>query len=95
MSYPSPGASYRNCVVCGRPFRTQKNQLLVRPSVFCTTSCYWKSWRAFRRALASGLLEQILAIPVVKEWLEEDTRTARRYGERSHNRRLRGDKEWL
>jgi len=45
--------------------------------------------------LASGLLEQILAIPVVKEWLEEDTRTARRYGERSRNRRLRGDREWL
>jgi hypothetical protein len=90
MSCPSPGASYRNCVVCGRPFRTQKNQLLVRPSLFCTTTCYWKSWRAFRRALASGLLERILAIPVVREWLEEDTRVARQYGTCSRKRKLRG-----
>jgi hypothetical protein len=43
-----------------------------------------------RRALQEGLLERILSMPVVREWLEEDTRTARRYGERSHNRRLRG-----
>ena len=90
MSYPSPGAIYRHCVVCGRPFRVEQAELRRRPNAFCTTSCYWKSWRVFRRALASGLLEQILAIQVVKEWLEEDTRTARRYGEKSHNRQLRG-----
>jgi len=95
MSYPSAGTIYRNCIVCGRPFRIEPAEARRRASVFCTMTCYWKSVRAFRRALASGLLEQILAIPVVKEWLEEDTRTARRYGERSHNRRLRGDREWL
>ena len=95
MSYPSAGTIYRNCIVCGRPFRIEPAEARRRASGFCTLASFWKSWRAFRRALASGLLEQILAIPVVKEWLEEDTRTARRYGERSHNRRLRGDREWL
>ena len=90
MSYPSPAATYRHCIVCSRPFRTEPAELRRRASVFCTTTCYWKSVRAFRRALASGILEQILAIPAVKEWLEEDTRTARRYGERIHNRKLVG-----
>jgi hypothetical protein len=90
MSYPSPGAQYRNCIVCGRVFRVQPAEARRRPSAFCTISCYWKSWRAFRRALASGLLEQILEIPVVKEWLSEDTRIARGYGDRSHNRRFTG-----
>jgi hypothetical protein len=90
MSYPGSAATYRHCIVCSRPFRTEPAELRRRASVFCTTTCYWKSVRAFRRALASGLLERILAMPVVKEWLEEDTRHARRYGERSHNRRLTG-----
>jgi hypothetical protein len=90
MSYPSPGAIYRRCPVCGRPFRIKKSALRDRPAVFCTTTCYWKTWRSFCRALASGLLEEILEIPVVKESLDQDTRTARRYGERSHNRRLVG-----
>jgi hypothetical protein len=84
---------YRNCCVCGRPFRIQINQLRVRPGVFCTTTCRWKSWRAFQRALQEGLLEQILSSAVVREWLAEDPRTARGYGERSHHRRLRGDRE--
>jgi hypothetical protein len=48
----------------------------------------------FRRALASGLLEQLLSVPAVREWLEEDTRVARQYGTRSHNRKLQGDREW-
>jgi hypothetical protein len=90
MSYPEPGAIYKQCIVCSRPFRLEQAEAQRRASAFCTTTCYWKSWRAFRRALASGLLEQILEIPVVKEWLREDTRYARRYGERSHNRKLRG-----
>jgi hypothetical protein len=48
----------------------------------------------FRRALASGMLEQLLSLPVVREWLEEDTRVTRQYGTRSHNRELRGNREW-
>jgi len=46
--------------------------------------------RVFRRALRAGLLERILSLSVVRGWLEEDTRIARRYGERSHNRKLVG-----
>ena len=94
MSYPGSGATYRYCIVCSRPFRTEPAELRRRASVFCTLSCFWKGWRMFRRALASGILEQMLSLPVVKEWLEEDTRTARRYGEKSHNRKLRGNREW-
>jgi hypothetical protein len=48
----------------------------------------------FRRALACGILERLLSLPTVKEWLAEDTRVAAQYGTRSRNRKLRGDREW-
>jgi hypothetical protein len=92
MSYPDP--IYRRCVVCGRSFRVEPAELRRRASMFCTLSCFWKSWRVFRRALQEGLLEQFLSLPVVREWLEEDTRTARQYGTRRHNRKLLGNREW-
>jgi hypothetical protein len=49
----------------------------------------------FRRALASGVLERMLTLPVVREWLEEDTRVARQYGTRSRGRKLCGDRDAL
>jgi hypothetical protein len=85
---------YRECIVCGRPFRTEPAELRRRASVFCTLSCFWRAWRMFRRALACGILERLLSLPTVKEWLEEDTRVVRQYGTRSHNRRLLGNREW-
>jgi hypothetical protein len=90
MSYPRSEATYRHCIVCGRPFRVQPAEARRRASAHCTMTCYWKSVRAFRRALRAGLLERILSLSVVRGWLEEDTRIARRYGERSHNRKLVG-----
>ena len=90
MSYPGSGAAYRHCIVCGRPFRIVPAEARRRASVFCTLSCFWKSWRVFRRMLQEGLLEQTLSMPIVREWLEEDSRNVRQYGTHSHNRKLLG-----
>ena len=90
MNYPRSVPTYRYCIVCSRPFRIDRCELRRRACMYCTTTCRWKAWRVFRRALAEGILEQLLSLPVIRGWLEEDTRHAHRYGERSHNRRLVG-----
>jgi hypothetical protein len=61
MSYPGPGPIYRHCIVCGRPFRVWKCELLRNRAKFCTQRCYFISRRLFSIALASGRLEVILA----------------------------------
>ena len=61
MSYPGPGPIYRRCIMCGRPFRVWKCELLRNRAKFCTVQCYSASRRAFSRALADGRLEAILA----------------------------------
>ena len=61
MSYPGTGRIYRHCVMCGRPFRVWKCELLRNRAKFCTVQCYSASRRAFSEALADGRLELILA----------------------------------
>jgi hypothetical protein len=61
MSYPSQGAIYRHCIMCGKPFRVWKCELLRNRAKFCTVRCYSASRRAFSEALADGRLERILA----------------------------------
>ena len=34
MSYPCSGATYRYCIVCSRPFKTEPAELRRRASVF-------------------------------------------------------------
>jgi hypothetical protein len=34
--------------------------------MFCTQRCFWQAWRAFRRALAKGQLEDILEVNRVR-----------------------------
>jgi hypothetical protein len=71
MSYPGPGAIYRHCIMCGRPFRVWASELR-KPNrgKFCTRSCYSASRRAFSVALCEGQLEHILALPVCQEVLD-------------------------
>jgi hypothetical protein len=61
MSYPGPGPIYRHCIVCGRPFRVWRCELLRNRAKFCTRKCYFASRRLFSIALADGRLERILA----------------------------------
>jgi hypothetical protein len=61
MSYPGTGRIYRHCVMCGRPFRVWKCELLRNRAKFCTVQRYSASRRAFSEALADGRLELILA----------------------------------
>jgi hypothetical protein len=61
MSYPGPGPIHRNCIVCGRPFRVWRCELLRNRAKFCTPKCYSASRRLFSKALADGRLELILA----------------------------------
>ena len=61
MSYPGPGPIYRQCIMCGRPFRVWRCELLRNRAKFCTVECYSASRRAFSKALADGRLEVILA----------------------------------
>jgi hypothetical protein len=39
---------------------------------------FWQSWKAFSRALASGQLEGILAMPICQEMLDRDAPATRR-----------------
>ena len=57
---PSPPI-YRHCIVCGRPFRVWRCELLRNRAKFCTRKCYTASRRLFSEALADGRLEVILA----------------------------------
>jgi hypothetical protein len=61
MSYPGPGPIYRRCIVCGRPFRVWRCELLRNRAKFCTRECYSASRRLFSNALADGRLELILS----------------------------------
>ena len=61
MSYPGPGPIYRRCIMCGRPFRVWRCELLRNRAKFCTRKCYSASRRLFSKALADGRLEVILA----------------------------------
>jgi hypothetical protein len=57
--YPVPerGHVYRQCVMCGRPFRVCNSQLARRSARFCTVRCYHAALRAFSEALNSDRLE--------------------------------------
>jgi hypothetical protein len=61
MSGPGSGSIYRRCIMCGRPFRVWRCELLPNRAKFCTVRCYSASRRAFSNALADGRLEVILA----------------------------------
>ena len=62
MRYPGAVPIYRQCIMCGRPFRIQRWELRLRNrGKFCTVRCYFESRRAFSNALADGRLELILA----------------------------------
>jgi hypothetical protein len=70
--------SYERCIACGRPFFAYRSRLQKCPGRFCSRRCFWQSWKAFSRALASGQLEGILALPVAQEVLDRDPATRRR-----------------
>ena len=54
-------AIYRHCLVCKRPFRVWRCELLSNRAKFCTIKCYSAARRLFSKALADGRLELILA----------------------------------
>ena len=58
--YPERGHVYRQCVMCGRPFRVCNSQLARRSARFCTVRCYHRALRLFSEALASDRLGLIL-----------------------------------
>jgi hypothetical protein len=58
--YPEVGHVYRQCVMCGRPFRVCKSALARRSAKFCTVRCYHAALRAFTEALAGDRLGLIL-----------------------------------
>jgi hypothetical protein len=58
--YPEVGHVYRQCVICGRPFRVCKSALARRSAKFCTVRCYHAALRAFHKALADDRLALIL-----------------------------------
>jgi hypothetical protein len=70
--------SYERCIACGRPFFAYRSRLINSPGRFCSQRCMWQSWKAFSRALASGQLESILALPVCQEVLDPHAPATRR-----------------
>jgi hypothetical protein len=57
--YPEVGHVYRQCVICGRPFRVCKAALARRSAKFCAVRCYHAALRAFHEALADDRLALI------------------------------------
>jgi hypothetical protein len=70
--------SYERCIACGRAYFAYRSRLLNSPGRFCSRRCFWQSWKAFSRALASGKLESILAMPICQEMLDRDAPAPRR-----------------
>ena len=73
-----PRHSYERCIVCHKTFRVYRSRVLRPGGIFCTQRCFWQAWQAFRRALATGQLEDILAMPVSQEVLKTDAPATRR-----------------
>jgi hypothetical protein len=73
-----PRHSYERSIVCHKSFRVYRSQLLRPGGMFCTQRCFWQAWRAFRRALAKGQLEDILEMPASHEVLNADAPATRR-----------------
>jgi hypothetical protein len=61
MSRPGPGAVYRNCIMCGVPFRVWKCETVPNRGNFCSRGCYYESRRAFSQGLTDGRLEALFA----------------------------------
>jgi hypothetical protein len=61
MSYPGKGPVYRNCLMCGAPFRVWAWVADPRRGKFCSRPCYTSSQRLFTQALADGRLESLWA----------------------------------
>ena len=71
--WQEPGHIFRQCVLCGRPFRIFKSQL-VRPrrrGRFCTNKCHALALKLFGEALASGQLEPLLQQMIAEEMKKE------------------------
>ena len=60
-AYPGSRSPYRECLVCKKPFRVWRCQLLANRGRFCSMACFSASRRAYSEALADGRLEVILA----------------------------------
>ncbi len=71
------GHSYQRCIVCGRFYMIYRSRLLAGRR-FCSRRCFRQSLAAFKRALATGQLENILALPVCQEVLAKDGPATRR-----------------
>ena len=70
--------SYETWIACGRPFLAYRSRLISSRGRFCSRRCFWQSWKAFSRLLASGQLEGILAMPICQEMLDRDAPATRR-----------------
>jgi hypothetical protein len=70
--------SFVRCVTCGRTYFAYHSRLRESPSRFCSQLCFRKAWAAFRRALISGQLEHILALPVCQEVIDPNVPLWRR-----------------
>jgi hypothetical protein len=57
--YPEVGHVYRECLVCGRPFRVVRSRQMSR-GIFCTRTCCKYAWRAFSAALRDERFRLIL-----------------------------------
>jgi hypothetical protein len=84
MSKPRDGSGrcYQKCITCGRPYMIHRYRVLAGRK-FCSQRCFWQCWKAFRRAIAAGQLENILEMPVCQEVLDRDAPAIRRRADSS------------
>jgi hypothetical protein len=59
MSNPGPGAIYRYCLLCKRPFRLWGSRVR-RGAKYCSVACFHASLKAYHEALASDRLEFVV-----------------------------------
>jgi hypothetical protein len=91
MSYPGASAIYKNCAMCGAPFRVWQYALRAgNRGKFCGRQCFYIARQAFSIALENGLLEAFLT-PIRAE--ARRMRAARKTSEYTA-RKLAGRADW-
>jgi hypothetical protein len=61
MSYPGKGPIYRNCLMCGVPFRVWHYLAHPNRGKFCSRECYYLSRRIYSVALSDERFESLFA----------------------------------
>lgn len=71
LKAPLVGHVFRNCLICGKPFRVWRSTLTYRAGEFCSVGCYHLGMKVFSKLLQDGRFEAML-----RQVIEEERKKA-------------------